>query len=403
MDKIENMMGFLPDYLVDPATALIVIVIGLIVAWFAGKFVAAAINRTGLGRKAQTTGGNIGTSIGKAVFWIVWLVFFLSALSGVEALSGPDKPLASLNGMLDRVFEYVPNIIAGLLIGAIGWIVSKVAMNATTSTLEAAQIDSFANRMSFNGDATQPTNKIAKALGGLVFGVLILLFAEAVFRTVGLTSISDMLGMISDYIPKVLAATIILVIFIIIGRFIANLAEDTLPSLGFDSSLQTISGLDGEEASPSTPPSKIVGIVAFVGITLMGLMAAFNALGIEELTNVFETILEFGGRIATGAVIIGAGFFVASFIARVASQAFGDTAGTIIKYVAVVLVTFMGLSQMGIGEDIVQTAFSYGLGAAAFAAGVGGALAFGLGGRDWAKGKLGTWFPNKPKPRAKKK
>ena len=47
---------------------------------------------------------------------------------------------------------------------------------------------------------------------------------------------------------------------------------------------------------------------------------------------------------------------------------------------------------MQLGEGIVDTAFSYGLGAAAFAGGVGGALAFGLGGREWAGRKLKEWM-----------
>ena len=67
------------------------------------------------------------------------------------------------------------------------------------------------------------------------------------------------------------------------------------------------------------------------------------------------------------------------------------------------LVTFMGLSQMGVGQEIVDTAFKYSMGAAAFAAGVGGAIAFGLGGREWAKGKLGNWSPVKRKAAPRKK
>ena len=55
----------------------------------------------------------------------------------------------------------------------------------------------------------------------------------------------------------------------------------------------------------------------------------------------------------------------------------------------------MGLAQMELGEEIVNTAFQYGLGAAAVAGGIGGAIAFGVGGRAWAAAKLEKWFPNK--------
>jgi len=59
----------------------------------------------------------------------------------------------------------------------------------------------------------------------------------------------------------------------------------------------------------------------------------------------------------------------------------------------------MGLAQMELGEEIVNSAFQYGLGAAAVAAGVGGAIAFGLGGRTWAGKKLDELFPTKRTPR----
>lgn len=406
MEQVENMMGFLPEWMVDPVIAIATIVVGYFISKIAAALVAGGINRTGIGRKAQTTGGNIGKSLSKAVFWVLWLVFILMALSGFEKLSGVGGPLEPLKGMLNSVFDYLPNLIGTALLLVIGFIVAKVGKEATQSTLEAAQVDNLVNKFSAGDlEATTSSNGIAKAIGGLVGAIVILFFGAAAADTLQIDAISgpvsEMLSMILDYIPKILAATAILAISIYIGRWAKGLAENTLPSLGFDNSLNAIGGLDGESGT-GTKPSKIVGLVAFVGIALLGLTAAFNALQIPQLSEVFETLLSFGGSITLGGIIIGAGLFIANFVSRIVTQTSGDLAGRIIKYVTVVLVTFMGLSQMGIGQDIVNTAFEYSLGAVAFAGGVGGALAFGLGGRDWAKGKLGNWFPNKAKTRAKK-
>ena len=127
-----------------------------------------------------------------------------------------------------------------------------------------------------------------------------------------------------------------------------------------------------------------------------------KALGIPELTNVFNTLLEVGGRVVLGAIIIGAGLFIANFVSKIVTQTAGDLAGTIIKYATIIIVTFMGLAQMELGEEIVNAAFQYGLGAAAVAAGLGGAVAFGMGGREWAGKKLDEWFPAKKKAPAKR-
>ena len=68
MEQIENMMGFMPDWAVGPVLAASTIIVGYFIAKIAGMIVSGGINKTGLGRKAMTTGGNIGKSISKAVF-----------------------------------------------------------------------------------------------------------------------------------------------------------------------------------------------------------------------------------------------------------------------------------------------------------------------------------------------
>ena len=204
---------------------------------------------------------------------------------------------------------------------------------------------------------------------------------------------SNLLNVILGYIPRIIGAAVILGIFVFIGRFVSNLAKSTLPALGVDSSLNSVTSLDGEASK--VVPSNIIATVSFVGIVLMGLTAAMNTLGIPELTNVFNTLLEIGGRVVLGAVIIGAGLFIANFVSQLVAQTSGDLAGKIIKYATMIIVTFMGLETMQLGEGIVDTAFRYSVMAAAVAGGVGGALAFGLGGRDWAAKKLQQWMPPK--------
>jgi len=400
---MEQYLDWLPNWAIEPVIALAIIIVGYFISKVAGMVVSSAINKTGLGRKAKTTGGNIGKSLSNAVFWVLWLVFILSALSGFEALSGEGKPLAALNGMMEKVFDYLPQIGGALLIGIIGYIVSNVARMTATSTLEAVQIDRVVSKFNVKGDDFNSSNTIAKAIGALIFGVLILLFATEVFDKLGLGDFRDMLRQISKYIYSGVGAVAILAVSVYIGRFVSKLVEDILPGLGFDNAIHAISGLDGEDSSSKAAPSKIVSIVTFAGILLMGLVASFKALGIPELTDIFASVLEFGGKITVGAIIIGVGLFIANFVSRIATQAFGVTTGTIIKYFTMILVTFMGLNQMNIGQEIVDTAFKSFVWAAAFAAGVGGALAFGWGGHKWAGTKLEQWFPSKAKSKAKAK
>ncbi|WP_409433151.1 mechanosensitive ion channel [Litorimonas sp. RW-G-Af-16] len=398
MEQMNNSLaGLLPDgmqWLVGPLIALLVIVVGYFISKIAATIVSTAINRTGLGKKAQTTGGNIGKSLSKAVFWVLWLVFILMGLSQFPQIS---QELGFLNGMMDNIFNYLPQLLIGIAVFAVGVMLSNVVKNALTSTLEVAQVDRLASKYGVTDTESEASNSIASSLGGLAKAIVILLFAIAAIGIWDIPGFSDevsgMLGTVLDYIPSILGAAIILGAAVFIGRFVSNLAKNTLPALGVDNSLSTVASLDGE--GPRFVPSNVIATIAFVGIVLMGLTAAMKALGIPELTNVFNTLLEVGGRVVLGAVIIGAGLFIANFVSKIVTQTSGDLAGTIIKYATIVIVTFMGLETMQLGEDIVNTAFEYGLGAAAVAAGIGGAIAFGMGGREWAGKKLNEWMPAK--------
>ena len=396
MEQLTQTLGnLLPAWALGPVIALITIVVGYFIAKIVAAIVAGAINRTGIGRKAKTTGGNIGKSLSKAVFWVLWLVFILMGLSQFPLLS---DQLGFLDGMMTNIFNYVPQLITGGFVLGVGILLSRVVKEALTSTLEAAQVDNLVNRFGIIGEAGEAqSTSLSKSAGVLAAAVVTITAAATaigIWNIPGVSGpVSELLNTILGYIPRIIGAAIILGVFVFIGRFVSNLAKSTLPALGVDNSLSAVTSLDGDTSN--VVPSNVIATVSFIGIVLMGLTAAMKALGIPELTNIFNTLLEVGGRVVLGAVIIGAGLFIANFVSKIVTQTSGKLAGNIIKYATMIIVTFMGLETMQLGEGIVDTAFRYSVMAAAVAAGVGGAIAFGLGGREWAAKKLQEWLPAK--------
>lgn len=387
--------GVLPDAVSDFAGIIVaaaVICIGWAIAKFAAALVSGAINRTGLGKKAKLTGGNIGKSLSKAVFWVLFLVFILLGLK--QSGFGGDS-LGFADNMLNSIFLYVPKIIGAVIILGIGTILAKVVKEALSSTLEVAQVDNMASRFGFAGADAQPNNNISRSLGGLAGAFVLLLAGGSAIDKLDIETISKPINGLVDSIiaftPNALIAALIMALTVFIGRFASNMVRNTLPALGVDDSLGAIASLDGT-SRPGFVPSKLLGTLTFVGILVMGLTAALAQLKIPQLTDVFETIRNIGGKIIMGSIIIGVGLFIASFVSKIVSQTAGDLAGTIVKYATLILITFMGLSQMDLGNGIVEDAFQYLVMGSAAAFGIGGAIAFGLGGREWAAKKLNKWW-----------
>jgi hypothetical protein len=65
--------------------------------------------------------------------------------------------------------------------------------------------------------------------------------------------------------------------------------------------------------------------------------------------------------------------------------------GRIVRYVVMTFVLMIALSQLEVGDDFIQRAFLIILAGVVLAI----ALAFGIGGKDWAAAMLERWWPQR--------
>jgi len=114
--------------------------------------------------------------------------------------------------------------------------------------------------------------------------------------------------------------------------------------------------------------------------------AAVEQLNIDVLSQIMGKVLEFGGGILVGGVILVIGNVLSPLAYNHLSRSAPGLAG-IARLAILGLVLAMGLKAMGLADNIVNMAFGFTLGSVAVAA----ALAFGLGGRDAAKNLADRW------------
>lgn len=354
----------------------------LLVTWLlarAAKWAfAKLVDNVAFFRRGTSSGETIGTSLGKIVSLLIWL-FGLVAVLQVFNLGGVMEPVQRL---LTNVMEFIPRLIGAGLIFFIGLMVAKIVRDLVVTALQTVDFDKWANRGGV--DAVTGNSAISKTIGTIVFVLIIIPVAILALDTLQLKSVSepasDMLRLILDAIPRIIGAAIILGIGYVISRFVVQILKEILPGLGVDRSVSSMDVLPA-----GTTASSILARVAQIAIMLFAAIAATRLLGFPELTAILDQVLELGGRVVFGAVVIIVGFLVARLLESLIGGA-GESAlaGSIVKWAAIILFTFMGLEFMGVGEEIVQLAF----GALVVGGAVAGALAFGLGGRTWASRKL---------------
>jgi hypothetical protein len=301
--------------------------------------------------------------------------------------------------MLTNVLGFVPNLIGAGIIFFVGSIIAKIVKELVETAMMSVNLDKWANK----GGVEQVTGNsgISTTIGTIVYVLIIIPVAVAALQALEISSISDplvnMLNTILNAIPNIIGAAIILGLGYVIARWVANLIADVLPGLGVDRSVGAL-----EILPDGVSTSSIVAKVAMVAVMLVSAVAATRLLQFPELTALVNEILELGGKVVFGGVIIAVGFLIANMLASIMRGAAGDGIGTmVVRYATIILFAAMGLKYMGIADSIIEMSFGALVigGAAAFA------LAFGLGGRDSAAKVLADLRenpPTAPKPPVKK-
>lgn len=320
----------------------------------------------------------IGESLAGALFWLV-ILLFVPAILGALGLRGLLDPLTQ---MLTKALDMLPNAVAALVIGGVGWILATVLRNLTTNLSRTAGIDKIGQRAGI-GESV----RLSGVAGMLVFVVVFVPSLIAALDALKIEAISrpatDMLGMILEAVPHLIAAALILVVTWLVATFASRLLASLLATLGFDTLPERI-GLG--HAFSQVSASTFVGRVALFFAMLFATVEAANQLGFEQVGGIVETFIRFGGDILLGSAILIIGFWLANVAFTAIDRAAGPNSkglARIARFAILALVVAMGLRAMGIADDIVNLAFGLTLGAIAVAV----ALSFGLGGRE-AAGKL---------------
>ena len=326
----------------------------------------------------------ISESLSNALFWLVVLLFVPAILGTLQM----DGMLAPLREMTAKALDILPNVVAALLIGGVGWIVATVLRNLTTNLLRSAGADQIGNKAGL-----ADTVQISSLAGLLVFIVVFVPALIAALDALKIEAISrpatDMLALLMDAVPRIIAAVLILVVTWMVAIFATRILASLLASVGLDT-LPARLGM--QHAFQKTKPSILAGHIALIFAMLFAVVEAGNQLGFSRFSDMIMTFVEFAGDVLLGSVILVIGFMLANIAYEAISRASGEGGrGTVVARVArfaiLGIVLAMGLRAMGIADDIVNLAFGLTLGAVAVAF----ALAFGLGGRDAAGRLAARW------------
>ena len=372
-EAIDGLLGSFSNSIPSVIGALIVLFIGYLVAKAVKKLVYKLLKGTKWDEKLL--GSNVGkmdmnSFLAKLVYFLIMIMVLMIVLD----MLGVQQVLDPLKNMVSQFFAYIPNIIGAGIIGFIGYILATFASEAIG--MGGDFLDGWASKLGF-----KETDKLTGILKSFVFIFIILLFAVTALDTLNIEAISgpakEILNSILGTLPNIIAAGIIIGLFVWGGKFISEMMHDLFKNMNLDGVGAKL-GVDGMLSSGQTL-SGILSKLVYFFIAFFGVTTGIEKLGFAQLTGFMNKILSLSGNMVFGLALLLVGNFISKFAAKAVSGS-GDFLSSIVRIATLGLFLAISLRSMGIANSIVDLAFGLTLGAVAVAV----ALAYGLGGREAA-------------------
>ncbi len=368
---LNNLSDTLGENLTNALGAIFILIIGMFVAKFVKRIVSNLIARTGIDKRLGESKVVFSKLIGKLVYFFLMIIVFMLALEKL----GMTTALEPLREMVSKFSGFIPNVLGAGLVGYIGYMLANVVSELVG--LSGDTIRRFAPKLRL------PENiDIVNVLKKVVFIFIFIPLLIQALNILNLDSVSvpatNMLNEFFNAIPKILVATIILLVFVVGGRFLSGLIQDLLGSLNLNEIVKK-AHLDSFLGNINI--EKVIGNIVFAFIIFFGLMTAIDKLGFNRLSEMLNDIIELGGNILFGLIILAIGNWIANIAANNFTKG-GENSfvGSIVKVAIMAIFLAIGLNTMGIANEIINLAFGITLSAIALTV----VLSFGLGGREAA-------------------
>ncbi len=387
---LNNVMGYLPSLI----AGLLLIFVAWLVASLLKYIALTAMSAFHLDEKLEerldTKGEEckLSFSIASILYWLVYLCFAPAILSALK-IDGITPPLQS---MLNKVFTYLPNLVAAVAIAFFGLFCASLLRRIAVKFINEVHLNIF-----MKDTASKPVfeqKNLASLVGIVVYAVIaipVVIAALSALRIESLTnSVSSLFDKVLAAAGNIFGAMLLLLAAYVAGKFVARLVTQLLESVQFNQLFVKL-GFSGEDAKEGDlTPASFVGQLTLFGIMLFAIIGSLELLQLTELSALLREFVPFAGRIIIAIIVFLVGIYLANLAASVIrTKGFESTMFSLtLRIVILFFAGAVALHTADIGGTIVVTAFTLILGALAVAA----ALAFGLGGREVAARKLKEWI-----------
>jgi len=194
------------------------------------------------------------------------------------------------NAFATKITAFLPNLIGAIILFVVGWIIARLLKMVIVKILMKLRFDIATEKTGVQdflkkGGFVKTPSEIT---GTLLYWFVMILVIVATFDALGLPIVSDLLNSIFLYIPRVMAAVIVLILGFLFGNLLSSIVRTAASNAG----LKAAEGL---------------GNVALYSIVLFAATIALVQLGISPEVVASAFVIAFGAIALALALAFGLG------------------------------------------------------------------------------------------------
>lgn len=316
----DQFMGHAPQL----AAAFLILLVGWIVAIIIRKVVHGLLESTDLDQKIARKLGVKETSlveehVATIVYYLI-LMFVLIAFLQALGLTAATTPL---QGLLNKVFAFLPQLIAAAVLAFIAWVLATIMKAVLTAVLQ--NFDFEGAMTGPDGKAPSRGAKLSHSLADVGYWVVFLLFLPAILDALELKGLLEpvnaMMNKALAFLPNLLTGGVVMVVGYFVARLVQRIVTNLLAAAGTDGFAAKLGYQGGGTAMV---PSQLLGYIVFIAILLPITITAMEALQIQglskPLSDMLAKLLEAVPAILAAAIMLVLAYVVGHLISGVVSN-----------------------------------------------------------------------------------
>lgn len=199
--------------------------------------------------------------------------------------------LDSFGKILSDIADFIPRLVNGLIILVVGYLICLLVRAIVRWVVRRSGMEEVVERVGINRvtKRLRVTTPLSKIIASLVFYFLFLSFATEAVRLMGLATIAELLSNILRFIPRAIAAGVV----IVFGLLLANFVGESVTTIADNVNISY---------------SRALGRVTEFAIIVFVVVVAVSTLGVDTtiLTTSFVIVVACAGLAVTLSFGLGA-------------------------------------------------------------------------------------------------